>query len=283
MPIDPPVYATTAGLTSAKTGRRKPPERGSRSFGRELDGLCLAICHDLRGPVTTAGAAVSGLARTLAVSDTERRHWLEIARQSLARADELLLSLPLLIARERSEPGRVLLEPLLEQVRADIAPELGLAEGRLIVKGPLGTVRADPDRLRIALRNLLRNAVQHRRPRIPLVVHVRSWSRGEHLVLTISDNGAGLPRRERARLAGPLRAGLGKPHGGLGLAIARGAIEACDGRLEAVGHAGAGTTFAVTLRRAEPAAAASTEPGSAAPAAERLRRRRRAALAPTPP
>lgn len=204
-----------------------------------------------------------GLEQSIPAAETEPRRWLEIARRSLARADELLLSLPLLVARERVARETISLDEILAIARADVDQELGLAEGRLTVHGPLGAVEADPDRLRIALRNLLRNGIQHRRPRVPLDMTVRSWRRGPRLTLTLSDNGAGLPPGERARLRGPLRPGRSVT-GGLGLAIARAAIEASGGALAATSRAGLGTTFAITLPIAEatPRAIASPEAGA---------------------
>lgn len=235
-------------LTTAGTLRRRPPARAPRASAViGLDHLCIAICHDLRGPVTTAGAAMRGLEQSLSATDEERRRFLDIARRSLARADELLLSLPLLVAR--GEPplrAAVPLGDLVASVHAEIEPELRLAEGRLAIHGPLATVSADPERLRIALRNLLRNAIQHRRPDVELEIRLRCWRRGPKCTVTIADNGAGLPRREQARLRGRLRAGRAAT-GGLGLAIARGAIEASGGRLAASSKPGLGTVFAITL------------------------------------
>lgn len=244
-----------------------------------LDRFCVAICHDLRGPVSTAGAAMRGLERSIPDAGEEPRRWLEIARRSLERADELLLSLPLLVAREaRTARERVSLGDLLAIARADVAQDLALAEGRLAIREPLGVVRADPDRLRIALRNLLRNAIQHRPAGAGLEITVRAWRRGARVTLTLSDNGSGLPRSERARLRGPLRPGR-SPSGGLGLAIARAAVEASGGTLAAMSRSGLGTTFAITLPLAEEGRAPAAAP---APRAGELFRRRGARL-PTRP
>lgn len=265
------------GLMSA-TSRRRPARVEPLAFDR----LCVAICHDLRGPVTTAGEAVSGLARSLPASNSEHHRWLEIARRSLARADELLLALPLLLTREAPVRRSVVcLDAILDQVRRDVAPEIELAEARLTVHGALGVACGDPDRLRVALRNLLRNAVQHRRAGVDLTVSIRAWRRADRVVVTIADNGTGLPPHERARLRGRLRPSTGSATGGLGLAIARSAIEACGGQLAATGREGTGTTFALTLA-APPGAEAS---GAAPPPgkSERSLRRRRPAGAATRP
>jgi signal transduction histidine kinase len=260
---------------------RRPPSRTTRaSADLGLDRLCIAICHDLRGPVTTAGAAMRGLEQSLPATDAERRRFLDIARRSLARADELLLSLPLLVAREeRPRLVPVPLRDLLAGVHAEVEPELHLAEGRLAVRGPLAVVSADPERLRIGFRNLLRNAIQHRRPDVDLEIVVRCWCRGPSCTVTIADNGAGLPRSEQARLRGRLRPGRAAT-GGLGLAIARGAIEACGGRLGASSRPGVGTVFAITLSAAR---GVEKRRSSRDDRAAVVFRQRRGAIAPTRP
>jgi len=227
--------------------------RGVPLAGGELERFCVAICHDLRGPVATAGAAIHRLARTLAAEPGDLPALVEIARQSLAKADELLTSLPALLAREGDATlVPVALDDLVETVRDDVGFELRLAGSGFEVRGRLPVVLADPERLRIALRNLLRNAVQHRRPTVPLEITLRAWRRGASWTLTLSDNGSGIPRGERARVFAPLqRASSAASAGaGLGLTLARQAIEASGGSIAVSSRPGAGTSFAITLRAA---------------------------------
>src|SRR4051812_33065273 len=79
-----------------------------------LERFCVALCHDLRGPVATAGAAIHRLAHAAPSAADDFPRLLDIARQSLAKADELLTSLPALLAREQaSHVGAVALDGLL--------------------------------------------------------------------------------------------------------------------------------------------------------------------------
>jgi signal transduction histidine kinase len=198
------------------------------------------------------------------------RRVLEIARQSLAKADELLMSLPALLARERAQHVvAVALDVLVDTVRSDVEFELRLADARFEVRSRLPRVLADPERLRIALRNLLRNAIQHRRPGVALTITLRAWRRGERWTLTMSDNGSGIPRAERAHVFAPLvrAAGTTTPGSGLGLTFARQAIEACGGSIAVSSRPGVGASFAITLRAAGAAATAhvaAAAPGDAA-------------------
>jgi signal transduction histidine kinase len=221
-----------------------------------LERFCVAICHDLRGPVATAGAAVHRLARLadgLRAEPGDAAALVEIARQSLAKADELLTALPALLARESETTlDAVALDELLTMVRDDVQVDLRLAGGSFEVRGRLPVVLGDRERLRIALRNLVRNAVQNRRAEVPLAITLRAWRRGATWTLTLSDNGAGIPRGERARVFAPLQRASGavQPGSGLGLTLARQAIEASGGSIVVSSRPGVGTTFAITLRAA---------------------------------
>ena len=229
---------------------RSPGPLDTRSGGVNLERFCVAICHDLRGPVATAGAALHRLAH-IAPGSGDLPRLVEIARQSLAKADELLTALPALLARDGAAALHpVALDALVEDVHGDVAFELRLADASFAVRGRLPVVLGDRERLRIALRNLLRNAVQQRRPGVPLAVTLRAWRRGATWTLTLSDNGSGIPRGERARIFAPLQRADGtKAAGsGLGLTLARQAIEACGGSIAVSSRPGVGASFAITLK-----------------------------------
>jgi signal transduction histidine kinase len=241
---------------------RQPPARDATG-GLGLERFCVALCHDLRGPVATAGAAVQRLSRLTSRARQVRNEadelprLVEIARQSIAKADELLTSLPALLAREvEAQLDAVALDDVVTLVRDDVEVELRLAGAAFEVRGRMPVVLAERERLRVALRNLVQNALRHRRADVAAVVTLRAWRRGATWTLTLSDNGAGIPRAERARIFVPLQRGVHTTGAGsgLGLGIARQAVEACGGSLALSSRPGAGASFAITLR----AAAAST-------------------------
>jgi signal transduction histidine kinase len=112
-------------------------------------------------------------------------------------------------------------------------------------------LRADPELLRLLLRNLGKNACTYC-DRETVVLEVsgrvrpRGWSGG--VTVLVTDNGVGIPRREHRRIFGDFYRGRGTPTSrgsGLGLAICRKTMAAHGGKIRIVDSSPIGTTFAL--------------------------------------
>jgi signal transduction histidine kinase len=97
-----------------------------------------------------------------------------------------------------------------------------------------GRVRGDPDRLRQVVRNLVDNAARHARSTVTLRLQAQAGS----AVLTVADDGPGIPPAERERIFERftrLDEARATDNGGygLGLAITREIVAAHGGTVEA--------------------------------------------------
>ena len=105
--------------------------------------------------------------------------------------------------------------------------------------------------------NLLSNAIKYNRP--GGAVHVDIVENGEQLRIDVRDEGAGLTPQQQSRLFQHFeRLGAetsGVPGSGLGLVISRELTQAMGGELQVRSTHGAGSTFSVLLRSADPPAA----------------------------
>jgi signal transduction histidine kinase len=102
---------------------------------------------------------------------------------------------------------------------------------------PQGTLRADPDRLAQALRNLVANAIEHTLAREGLV-RLRIARTGERVAFIVEDDGPGIPADQRERVFDRFQrtdSARDRASGGtgLGLAIVRAIAEAHGGRVAA--------------------------------------------------
>ena len=137
------------------------------------------------------------------------------------------------------------LESLQRDLLALAAEECARSES-CSLSGEPATVRGDPRLLRRMIRNLIVNAEQHGKP--PIEVELRAGS--GQAVLSVCDEGPGVPEAERARLFLPFQraSDAGARAGtGLGLALVRQIAERHSGSV-AYGPRGArASCFTVTL------------------------------------
>ena len=103
--------------------------------------------------------------------------------------------------------------------------------------------------MRMTLENLLSNAVKYTPPKGEVRLDV--WRKNGTLTYRVTDTGCGIPRKEQDQMFTKLfRASnvRDKIEGnGLGLYVAKGAVEAQDGTIAFESRSGKGTTFTVTL------------------------------------
>ncbi|HEY7419320.1 MAG TPA: chemotaxis protein CheB [Ktedonobacteraceae bacterium] len=139
-------------------------------------------------------------------------------------------------------------------------------------------VQVDEDRIEQVLSNLLSNAIKYSPQGGEIEVIVRKEEEQETVLISIRDQGIGIPQAEQARLFGRfVRASNGEAQGingtGLGLYLCRELVEQHGGRLWFESTEGVGSTFFMMLplspdvsarpeRRAAPREVASTEPVS---------------------
>jgi signal transduction histidine kinase len=203
--------------------------------------------HELRSPIASIRAQLE-----VALDHPDGLDWAETARDvhadtlRLARLAEDLL----LLARLDGQPLRRTAVDLCALCRSAAA---GYATARVPVRASVSSseaceVAGDPDALRRLLVNLLDNAVRHAASQV--CVSVRSeagWA-----VLTVTDDGPGIPAADRERVFGRFtrldnaRDRTGEEGAGLGLAIVRSTAEAHGGSAS-LGDAGPGLRVVVRL------------------------------------
>lgn len=187
--------------------------------------LCLDISHELRSPLARLGLSLR-LARSGSAGALDRIE-LETARLS-DLVDQLLE-----IARDEADPDSFRAEPvdlrwLLTDIvdRCDIEARGKGCQLRLQVAF-LGRIAADPELLRSAIENVLRNAIRHSPAGAP--IELSAHRENDWALVAVSDQGPGVPEGELEAIFQPfyrLDSDRGRNGGGtgLGLAIARRAI-----------------------------------------------------------
>lgn len=109
-------------------------------------------------------------------------------------------------------------------------------------------VMGDPVELREVLVNMVYNAVDA----MPAGGEIRlsAQEMGERVIVRITDTGTGMPPEVKTRLFNPFFTTKGKAGTGMGLAVSFGIIRRHDGSIEVDSEPGRGTTFRISLPRA---------------------------------
>jgi signal transduction histidine kinase len=214
-----------------------------------------SAAHDLRNRLSIASCEIQELRRQLA------------SRGCDPGIRETLASVQLFLARSNT-----LLETLLDMTRCEIGvptsapPELDIvslakqlvAENYSTSRGhAVELVASDPpligrwtvSRLRVMLHVLLTNAVQYGPAGGQVVVRIAQ--EGDDAIVSVSDQGIGIPAADLPRVFDPFfRARNAESHTyglGLGLSIARLIVEQYAGVLDVQSIEGVGSTFTVRL------------------------------------
>ena len=218
-----------------------------------------AVSHDLRTPLASIIASAGSLRQAdVAWTDAERETFLgdiEGEARRLARIVANLLDLSRVESGTlRPERGWYDLAALVDDVLGRLRASTGQHRVQVTASDDLPPVPLDYVEIDQVLSNLIENAVRY----TPAGTEIRITL--EHdatdAVVTVSDAGPGVPETALAHLFDPfVRAAQrkGSPGGvGLGLAIARGLVEAHGGRITATNRPEGGVTFRFTLPLAMP-------------------------------
>ncbi len=218
----------------------------------ELESFSYSVSHDLRAPLRH----ITGFAQLLekragASLDEKSQGYVRTISEAAQRGGQLVDDL---LAFSRMGKAELRKTPVsLKEVVADVQRELvSEAEGRCVTWniGELPDVLADFAMLRVALRNLMANALKYTRPMAEAVIEVGAGDAGEMTHIWVKDNGVGFEMQYVDKLFGifqRLHTAEQFEGVGIGLANVRRVVSRHGGTTWAEGAVGQGATFHLTL------------------------------------
>ena len=222
--------------------------------------LLNAVSHDMRTPLASIKAAAGSLGQDdVAWTLAERSEFAASIEQQADRLDRIVRNL---LDLSRMEAGALRPQRAPHDVGALIEDVLARLRARteghtLEVSIPDDLPPASLDYVEIdqVLSNLVENAAKYAPPDSPIGVAAREV--GGMIEITVADRGPGIPAEEAARIFEPFfRVRREGPAGiGLGLAIAKGLVEAHGGTIAARDREGGGAEFSFTLPIERPVSA----------------------------
>jgi two-component system OmpR family sensor kinase len=212
---------------------------------RQLQMMLSGIAHEVRNPLGGMALFAGLLKEELGDHPTGLKHLDKISMELdyLSRVVNDFLD----FARERPlELEEMDPRAEFEQVEHLSASELQQAGVRLKSEVTPGVkqVQWDRERMRRVLLNLVRNAIQASKTGGAVVIRLEKD--GSHLLLSVSDEGCGIPDGKRAQVFEPFY--TSRQQGtGLGLALVKKIVEAHGGSISFITREEQGTTFTLRL------------------------------------
>jgi signal transduction histidine kinase len=176
------------------------------------------VSHELRTPVTIARGHLEVLQRL----NGRPKQEIDVALDELGRIEHILERL-LLLAKSKQPDFVVAVEIDVEHFLEDVF----LRWSEVVPRGwrlggfVPGTLRADPEALRIALDALIENAVKYTKPSNSITIGCRAA--GRWLAIEVADEGGGIPPEELGRIFdrfARVDSARSRSQGGAGLGLA---------------------------------------------------------------
>lgn len=210
------------------------------------------LAHEVRQPLNNASAAIQSAAAALraageTLGTTSLTRAQAVMSQVLANIDNTLAVASLLARQEPADRLDTDIDTLVSVVIADMPAS---ERDRIHVERLTATRTASMDMglMRLAVRNLLSNALKFSPPRAPVQVRLLDSDEPLALVIEVSDVGGGLEPQVAQRLfqRGVKGSSVSSGHG-LGLYIVRRVMELHGGSVELARTDATGTTMRLVL------------------------------------
>ncbi len=232
---------------------RKGLEEELRRSNRDLEQFAYVASHDLRQPLRMVNSYLTLIERRLtSLLDADTRQFIDFARDGARRMDGMIRDL-LDYARVGRDGGEAEAIDLAEAV-ADALRNLQVAiaetNAEVTVTPGLPVISGNRSELVRLFQNLIGNALAYRAPDRPIRVTVSVRREAGDWVVSVRDNGVGIPDDQLERIFLVFQRLHGREHSegsGIGLAVCRRIVEHHGGRIWVQSVEGEGSAFQFTL------------------------------------
>lgn len=248
-PLVPRIFALISAARKSEQHRLQIEQ-----LNLDLERFNYTVAHDLRAPLRS----IVGFGQILeddfaAELSPEARQHVERMRRSAQKMDALVTGLLryATVGRQAVQMAPVSLDECLKGVLTLLETDIR-DRAAIVSVDPLPNVVGDPTLLQVVFQNLIGNALKFVAPGTTPRIEVSATREQDVAIVTVRDNGLGIPTEVRNRVFGMFeRFHPDHPGTGIGLAIVHRAVQRMGGEItfKPVEN-GSGTWFVIELRAA---------------------------------
>jgi PAS domain S-box-containing protein len=230
-------------------------EASLREANAGLEQFAYAAAHDLQEPIRNVAIYIELLAEKYQDKlDAEANHFIKVATEGALRMQTLTRDL-LAFTRSLDDPRRHT-EPkccitdsnrVFDEVTANLALEIARTRAR-VTRDDLPALPVQSAHLVLLLQNLIGNSLKYRSNEPP-EVHVSARPGHEEWIVSVADNGIGVPPEYQDHIFGIFKRLHGRelPGNGIGLAICARVVNHYQGKIWVRPRSGGGSIFSFTV------------------------------------
>lgn len=233
-----------------------------RKVNTELDRFVYSTSHDLRAPLMS----ISGLISISKMEEDREKqmYYYGLMEQSITKLDNFIKDIINFSRNARTEVDiqEIDIKDLIQQCKEELqfGEKYDQINFQIETEG-METIFSDEKRLSVILKNLLANATRyHDFDKETPFVQVNAKADEETIQITVRDNGQGIPEKMFDKIFDMFYRGSNQSKGtGLGLYIAKEAVEKLQGKIWVESTLGEGSTFFIEIPRLTEAEATDIE------------------------
>lgn len=238
-------------VTDQEAMRQRLQESNQR-----LEHFAYMASHDLREPLRMISGHLSLVEQRLeGTLDEDTRESLAFASDAASRMDELVRGLLAYsrVEREGETFEETTLDAVVDEAIDNLQARIEESDAE-VETGELPQVYGDRSQLVQVFQNLIENGLKYNDAEAPRVAIDEVVTDGAHVRVAIEDNGLGIPEDEQAEIFEMFQrgtSGRSTTGSGIGLALCEKIVDRHRGEIELTSSPGEGSTFFLTLPKAQ--------------------------------
>jgi signal transduction histidine kinase len=214
----------------------------------DLDNFIYTASHDLKAPVSNLEGLFNTLFEEIELNE-DVTFLKSLIEKSFVRFKNTILDLTEISKAQKDsleDVELVSVSKLIDEVKEGIKDQIEKHEGEVIENLNVKEIRFSRKNLRSILYNILSNGIKYSKPDLQPILKVSTDHEGDYIVLSISDNGLGIPDGNLDKIFQMFKRLHDHVEGtGVGLYIVKRIIENVGGKIEVFSKVDEGSTFKI--------------------------------------